>query len=150
MASPTTNKRTRREWRELGFFYDRDDDAKCWLVKGSGAGVLAFVTLLRAYGRNPRNGALSEHEHYGPYQYLKFMTWTGPRLDGHAIQGRLDDFDRLAGLVESKLRAVGVGAVFEIGTEYSSASEYVLRVQVAEDGFDPAAADPSCQDGQEP
>jgi hypothetical protein len=66
---------TRREWRELGFFYDRDDVSKEWRLVGSREGLRHFAGLLRAYVADPRNEMKSEHEHYGPYMYLEVMTW---------------------------------------------------------------------------
>jgi len=146
MPSPTMNAQTRREWRGLGFFYERDDAGKRWVVKGSKAGVLVFTKLLWEYGQNPKNDQVSEHAHYGPYSYLEFMTWSEPKFDRHAIQGRLPDFARLADLVEARLFVTGPRGGFDIGDEYSEKNEYILRVEVMDDGFDPASPDPHCRD----
>ena len=54
----------------LGFFYDRDDASKEWILVGSRAGLQRFADLLHAYVADPRHETLSEHEHYGPYMYL--------------------------------------------------------------------------------
>ena len=75
MPSDATNQSTRREWRELGFFYDRDDQAKVWQLTGSRAGLLRFRDVLRSYAADPGNDLKSEHQHYGPYGYLEVMTW---------------------------------------------------------------------------
>jgi hypothetical protein len=40
MPSDAANQATKREWRELGFFYERDDHAKVWKLTGSRAGLL--------------------------------------------------------------------------------------------------------------
>jgi len=88
-------------------------------------------------------------EHYGPYMYLEIMTWTEPRLDKHAIAGRLQDLARLVDLVEAKLASTPVTAAFAIGPEYAPTSKYVLEVEVMEEGFDPSAADRNCQDPAE-
>ena len=40
-----TQDHTREEWRELGFFYDRDDDAKEWRLRGSRDGLRRFARL---------------------------------------------------------------------------------------------------------
>jgi hypothetical protein len=45
MPSEATNRATRREWRELGFFYLRDDRTKVWTLAGSRAGLLVSVML---------------------------------------------------------------------------------------------------------
>ena len=103
MASDKVNKKTRKEWRALGFFYDVDDDAKAWTFIGSRAGLLNFRDLLCAYVADPRNALQSEHQHYRPYTYLKVMTWQEAELDKVAIRGPLADLARLAELVEAKL-----------------------------------------------
>lgn len=149
MPSQDVDAVTQSEWRELGFFYDRDDETKTWNIVGSTAGVKKFCDLLRRYARDTRNDRLSEHEHYGPYMSLEVMTWTEPQLDGHAIAGRLDDLARLAELVEMKLASSCAGGEFMIGGEYAPRSEYVVRVAVKEDSFDPASADSKRQDAPE-
>lgn len=139
--SEATNDATRREWRELGFFYDRDDAAKTWRLVGSRAGLLRFRDLLLAYSSGERNDLESEHEHYGPYMYLEIMTWHEAGFDEHAIRGPLPELNRLANLIESKIAAVQAGATIMIQSEYSPGSPYALVLEVREDGFDPAEAD---------
>ncbi len=39
VPSKEANAVTKREWRELGFFYDRDERAKRWRIVGSASGV---------------------------------------------------------------------------------------------------------------
>jgi hypothetical protein len=146
VPSTATNAATRREWRELGFFYDLDDGAKAWNIVGAATGVSRFCELLRMYASDSRHEAKSEHAHYGPYQYLKVVTSTEARLDGHAISGRLDDLLRLAALVESKLQRSAAGGEFVVGADWAPRSDYVLRIAVRDDGFDPASADALCQD----
>lgn len=46
-----------------------------------------FVLALRTYCDGPRNAKLSEHDHYGPYVYLKVMTWSVAGIDGNSIHG---------------------------------------------------------------
>jgi hypothetical protein len=64
------------EWRQLGFYYDRDDRlyVNQWRFFGSKKGLQNFVSMLDKYTNNPANDILSEHDHYGPYSYLKIMT----------------------------------------------------------------------------
>jgi hypothetical protein len=65
MPSDATNERTRRKWRELGFFCNRDDEKKVWRLVGSRSGLLRFRDLLLDYANDPSNDYKSEHEHYG-------------------------------------------------------------------------------------
>jgi hypothetical protein len=142
MPSDATNQTTRREWRELEFFYDRDDQAKVWKLTGSRAGLLLFRDNLYPYVADTRNAKQSEHEHYGPYSYLEIMTWPEAGFDDHAIRGPVPDLARLATLIETKLATARPGSVVRIGEEFTTDSPYALVLDVREDEFDPAAADP--------
>src|SRR5271154_6348013 len=109
MLSDATNQATKREWRELGFHYHRDDQRKVWKLTGSRAGLLRFRDALLSYVANPRNALKSEHRHYGPYSYFEIMTWPEAGFDRRAIRGPLEELARLAKLVESKLETANVG-----------------------------------------
>jgi len=98
MPSDATNEATRREWRELGFFYDRNDQQKLWELIGSRSGLMRFRDALSEYAEDPNNDYESEHKHYGPYLYLEIMTWPEPGFDDHAIRGSLPDLKRLAAI----------------------------------------------------
>lgn len=142
MPTATLNEKLRSEWRELGFYYESDDQTKEWHFIGSRTGLLRFRDLLLQYVTDPRNEMKSEHEHYGPYSYLEIMTWSEPGMDGHSIHGSLDDLRRLAEIVEQKLLGAQPGTIVRIAGEYTVAAEYTLILFVREDAFDPAAADP--------
>jgi hypothetical protein len=142
MPSEATNEATRSEWRELGFFYDRDDQSKLWKLTGSRAGLLRFRDALLSYVADPRNALKSEHEHYGPYAYLEVMTWPEAGFDHHAIRGPVADLARLSALIEAKLAIARPGSIVRIQEEFAPNSPYALVLDLREDGFDPAAADP--------
>ena len=142
VPSDATNRATRREWRELGFFYDRDDRTKVWKLTGSRAGLLRFRDALLSYVAVGRNALKSEHKHYGPYKYLEIMTWPEAGFDKHAVRGSLADLTRLAKLVESKLATALSGSPVLIQEEFAPDSPYALVLDLREDGFDPATADP--------
>lgn len=145
MPSDGVNQATRQEWRELGFFYDRDDEAREWRLVGSRAGLLRFRDLLLAYIADPRNSQLSEHGHYGPYIYLKVMTWSEAGLGPDAIYGTIADLGRLAQFVEAKLSESAPGSRLLIREEFSPESPYELALYVREDGFDPAVQTLRCR-----
>jgi hypothetical protein len=142
VPSDATNKTTRREWRELGFFYHRDDETKVWKLTGSRAGLLRFRDTLVSYVADHRNALKSKHEHYGPYSYLEVMTWPEAGFDKHAVRGSLADLTRLAKLVESKLATARPGSSVLIQDEFAPDSSYALVLDSREDSFDPATADP--------
>ena len=143
MPSEDLNRTTRQEWRELGFFYDRDDETRAWRLIGSRSGVLRFCDVLRQYVADPRNRLKSEHEHYGPYGYLEIMTWPEPGFDDHAIRGPLPELARLARLIESKVSLAQPKTEIRIREEFADNSPYALIIEIREDGFDPADADPA-------
>jgi hypothetical protein len=84
----------------------------------------------------------AEHERYGPYAYLEVMTWPVAGFDDHAIRGPLKELARLAKLVEAKLATVSPGSSVLIQEEFAADSPYALALDLREDGFDPATADP--------
>jgi len=143
MPSDAANQNTRDDWRELGFFYNRDDQDKVWTLTGSRAGLLRFRDALLAYVDDPRNALESEHDHYGPYGYLEVMTWSEAGFDDHAIRGPLGDLTKLAGIIENKIAEAQPGSAVRIREEFAKDSPYGLLLDVREDGFDPASADPS-------
>jgi|SRR5436190_23765439 len=142
MSNDALNKSIREDWRDLGFFYNRDDQDKTWTLTGSRAGLLRFRDALLAYVADPRNAVTSEHEHYGPYSYLEIMTWSEAGFDDHAIRGPVADLARLARLIEDKIADARPGSAVRIREEFAKDSPYALLLDVREDGFDPASADP--------
>ncbi len=141
MASEAVNAATRREWRELGFFYDRDDKNKEWRIRGSRRGLLKFAQILLEYSENPRREMLSEHDHLGPYMYLKIGTWNDRVINDHWIAGTLVDLDRLSVLVSTEVSRAAKGHVLRLRNAYAPTSPYDLVLEVCDDEFDPAAAD---------
>ena len=142
MPNETADEYVRREWRELGFFYDRDDTTKEWKLIGSRSGLLRFRDELLAYAEDSANDYKAEHSHYGPYLYLKIMTWPEPGFDEDSIHGSLADLKRLAVIVGNKLTVAHTGDSVCIQNEFSANSSYALVLEVRPDDFDPASADP--------
>lgn len=133
---------TREEWRELGFYYDFDDETMQWKFIGSKTGLSSFVDLLRNYASNPRNNVLFEHDHYGPYMFLKILTYSEAGVNEHAIFGTPTDLQRLADIIEQKIIENGVSEIFIIGEEYTPDIEAVMVFDIKEESYDPASSDP--------
>jgi hypothetical protein len=89
---------TKLDWRELGFHYDRNDEKKEWVLSGSKTGLMKFSQNLKLYSQNEKNNQISEHDHLGPYWYLKIMTSDEPGIDKDSIHGFLVDIARLSEL----------------------------------------------------
>ena len=70
------------------------------------------------------------------------MTWLEAGFDDHAIRGPVADLARLAALIQTKLTTARPGSTVRIQEEFATDSSYALVLDVREDGFDPAAADP--------
>jgi hypothetical protein len=139
--SPLAAEATRREWRALGFFYDRDDQTKEWRLTGSREGLTAFVALLANYSADTSKDTLSEHEHFGPHMYLEVVTSDKPNLTGHGIEGTLADIGRLSEIVATSLGAGQLGRMV-IRNEYAPGAEYSLVLDIRGWPFDPASLDP--------
>jgi hypothetical protein len=144
--SEATNHATRAEWRALGFYYEIVDEPTCWRLVGSAAGLGCVVEVLDRYLGDSRNRGASEHEHYGPYMYLKVETAASPTIDERGIRGSFADLARLRGIVAAALATSRPGPAFVIGPEYSPGVSHPLRFEMREDSFDPASADPHLAD----
>jgi hypothetical protein len=127
-------------WRELGFYCDHDTRNREYRLVGSRAGLSRFVELLRAYVADPRNAAMSEHEHYGPYG-LEIMTWSQPGIDDHAIFGPLAKLAGLADIVEDRLGRARPGDRVSVRDGFAPDAPFDLVLDVRDDGFDPASAE---------
>lgn len=138
---PRLKEQVRADWRKLGFFYDRNDVRKEWLIVGSRAGLLKFVEVLRAYAGDPAHDRKSEHEHYGPYMYLELMTRPEPGMDNHAIFGPLSSLNRLAEAITRSVERANPGDHARIHDDFAADAQYSLVLDVRDDGFDPASAD---------
>ena len=137
-----TTEQIKQQWRKLGFFCELDDRDRTWTLTGSREGLLRFRDLLVEYVADPKHALPSEHEHYGPYGSLEVMTWSEAGFDGQSIRGTLTDLARLAVLIEKKLAAAAPDSVVLIREEFAPDSAYTLRLDVRDDWFDPASADP--------
>lgn len=144
MSSNEINQMTQREWLELGFFYERNDDIKEWRLQGSRAGLHKFASALRDYAAHPDHAALSEHEHLGPYYYLEIGTWSSPEITDHWIAGPLQALQELSDSVDTCLVAASAGDCICLRTLFAPSSSHELVLQVMGDDFDPAAADTAC------
>ena len=142
MPTERTNETTQLEWRELGFFYDQDETKKVWRLVGSKSGLGQFARLLREYAANPARASVPQHDHYGPYMYLKVVTRHSAGIDENNIHGTIADLKRLALLIDNQLASANEGDVFLIRGEYSPESMWTLRFEVQGDRFDPASEDP--------
>src|SRR6266852_7389672 len=99
-------------------------------LMGSRSGLLRFCDLLLQHAAIPGNQTQSEHDHYGPYMYLKVQTCSGPGISGNAIYGTVSDLRRLAGIVEAKLQRAAVGSSVRIQQEFGNDREYSLLLDV--------------------
>lgn len=132
---------TKEDWRELGFFYEQDENEKHWNFIGSRSGLLQFTSILDKYCSNPQNDRISEHDHLGPYMYLKIVTMDECVINENGIYGSIEELKHLSNLVRENLFNVKPYDRIIIDNEYSLANEFDIVLDVREDGFDPASAD---------
>lgn len=133
------------EWRELGFYYDLDERGTVpqWRFFGSTAGFQAFSTLLRKYSDDPVNINLSEHEHYGPYFYLKVITSDQERVTAVMFEVTIPGAKQLAEIISSKTLSYVPGQTFSIDEEFGSNNTASTLFFLMHESFDPASLDKS-------
>jgi len=132
---------TQEEWRQLGYYYERDDANKKWVIVASPFGIKLFVNQLLAYANNEKNRSKSQHEHWGPYSYLKIMTLDEPGIDEHSIHGSLLDLKKLANIIKENLHDDLINKSLKIKDEYSKNCRYALEIMIKDYGFDPSSQD---------
>ena len=144
MPSETAKELTRRAWRELGFFCGREAAAKEWRIVGSVKGLRKFAAEIRKYASNPVNDRLSEYTHFGPAMNLEVGTSHQTEITEQWIGGPLVDLLRLATLIEQSAQANMVGKRIALRSNFSPMAPYELILDLRNDAFDPASADPIC------
>ena len=138
------NEVTRKAWRELGFYCGKNDAAKEWRIVGSVAGLRKFAAEIRAYASNPANDRLSEYAQFGPAMNLEIGTSHQPEITEQWIGGPVVDLLRLATFIERSAQPNVVGKSVALRSNFSPMAPYELILDVRDDAFDPASADPTC------
>ncbi|MDH4188273.1 MAG: hypothetical protein OEV08_14880 [Nitrospira sp.] len=136
---------TRQAWRELGFYCGLDKAAKEWRIVGSVAGLRKFAAEIRSYASNPANDRLSEYQHFGPAMNLELGTSHQPEITEQWIGGPVADLLRLATFIERSVQPNVVGKSVALRSNFSPMAPYELILDVRDDAFDPASADPACR-----
>ena len=144
MATEAAKEVTRRAWRELGFYCGKNDAAKEWRIVGSVAGLRKFAAEIRAYASNPANDRLSEYTQLGPAMNLEIGTSHQTEITEQWIGGPLADLLRLATFIERSAQDNVVGKCVNLRSNFSPMAPYELILDVREESFDPASADPTC------
>jgi len=131
------------EWRQLGFYYDLDERVAVnqWRFYGSKQGLQNFVKLLDDYTSKTSNDAISEHDHYGPYSYLKIMTWDKPIITSDYIAGTIQDLKNLRNIIADKLGKAQPGQTFNIDKDFGIENTVTVKFFVMSDDFDPISLD---------
>ena len=137
------DQRIKDEWRELGFYYNLEESANKseWKFYGSKQGLYNFVKLLEDYTDNSANDFLSQHDHYGPYNYLKIMTWDKAVITGNYIAGTIKDLKNFKNIIADKLEKFQAGQSFTIDKEYGVDNTAAMMFFIMEDDFDPVSMD---------
>jgi hypothetical protein len=144
MASDAGKESTRLAWRELGFFCGRDASVKEWRIAGSVKGLRKFAAEIRKYASNPVHDRLSEYTQFGPAMNLEVGTSHQTEITEQWIGGPLVDLLRLATLIEQSAQANMVGKRIALRSNFSPMAPYELILDLRDDSFDPASADPTC------
>jgi hypothetical protein len=132
------DENTIREWNQLGFYYEYDKDIKQWRFLGSKVGLERFAVSIKSFSEDIVNSNISEHVHYGPYNYLKVMTWGEPCVTQDYIGGTQNDLLKLSHILTDKLALYSIGQAFVIKEEYSMTSTSSLLFIIMSDDFTPS------------
>jgi hypothetical protein len=137
------DQRIKAEWRALGFYYElvENKNRNEWHFYGSRQGLQHFLELLDEYTNNPANDVDSEHQHYGPYNYLKIMTWHKPTITPNYIAGTITDLKTFRSILADKMDQTQSGQSFSIDEEYGADNTATLIFFVMEKDFDPVQLD---------
>ena len=133
------DRQTIAEWKSLGYYYLLDENLKQWWIMGSRVGLSKFLEDIFKYSNDSSNEKISEHIHLGPHQYLKIMTLHRPIIDEQCIGGSLTDLKQFKTIIQQKLSAASIGEVFDVGQEYDSGGNYLIKFFVMGDNFDPSS-----------
>lgn len=133
---------TRRDWRELGFFYLSDYFGQVWHLHGSLEGLGKFADRLESYAHSSDAALNRGHDHLGPHCYLALTAWTHADIDKSGIRGQACDFERMAGLVRDACASVEPGQTLRVREQFGTQTAYALILHVHADEFDPASLDP--------
>jgi hypothetical protein len=144
MPSEAAKESTRRAWRELGFFCGKDKAAKEWRIVGSVKGLKKFASEIRKYASNPAHDRLSEYTHLGPSMNLELGTYQQAEITEQWIGGPLIELRQLAALIDQSVQANMVGRCIALRSNFSPMAPYELILDVRDEAFDPASADPTC------
>jgi hypothetical protein len=133
------------EWRQLGFYYElyKNGNVHQWRFFGSKFGFEEFSSLLYKYADDPINVNLSEHEHYGPYYYLKIMTSDVERITADMFEVTIQGARQLADIVLRKAMSHAPGETFSIETEFGNNNTASALFFLMNESFDPASLDKS-------
>ncbi|MBL0024318.1 MAG: hypothetical protein IPO98_04555 [Saprospiraceae bacterium] len=132
------------EWRQLGFYYDLDErlEVNQWRFYGSKSGLQNFVKLLDDYTNRASNDKEFEHDHYGPYMYLKIITLDDQAIiNENAIGGTIADLKKLRNIIADKLSKAEAGQTFNIDKDYGEDNTVTAKFFVMADNFDPVSMD---------
>lgn len=132
----------KKEWRELGFYYEYSDELNSWIITTSLNGLTNLVEIILNYTGNPDNNEISEHCHIGPHAYFKIITWYNAEIKKDGIYGTIKDLEKLAGLIRRYSNGEVPTNSVVIDKEYSDRNTATLKLVIINDPeFDPSALD---------
>lgn len=144
MANEAAKEHARRAWRELGFFCGKDKAAKEWRIVGSVKGLKNFAAEVHKYAAKPVHNRLSEYMHIGPAMNLEICTSLQAEITDQWIGAPVTEFIQLAVLIDQSVQTNMIGRRIALRANFSPMAPYELILDVRDDSFDPASADPTC------
>ena len=131
----------RREWRELGVYYETDNTTKELKFYGDRKGIEIFSYVIKEYCDKRENFQVSERLYLGPYSYLLIMTSDRPFISTDVIAGTIGDLKKLSELIREKLKKTKTEESFTIDNEFGDNNKAKITIKVMADKFDPVTMD---------
>ncbi len=132
---------TRLEWRELGFFYLRDDAGCVWRLRGGRGGLQRFGQLLSDHVDGPGGLAGREPQQLGPTLMLKIGAAASPVITAQGVWGPQSRLHQLGATVQAWVSGARPGEVMRLKASFAPDAAYELQLEMQDDAFDPALAE---------
>ena len=137
--------RTREEWRELGFWYDYDQQARRWILRGTARGLDGLADAIERHATHPQAKNIGEHTHYGPYMYFTVTTWPELMIAERGLFGlpaQLLEISRSIRALVRPAAPVRIPLFTKLRSEDGSTAVFYLEP----DGYNPASSDITIKD----
>lgn len=131
----------REDWRELGFYYHRNNALQRWDIFANQQGFLRLAEELQEYAQS-LGKIMGEHDHIEPDWSLTLTTSAHYFINDRGIYGTAADFEALATHIVDTVSHLHAGQVHIINAPKVDVYSYALYLLLQDDDFDAASMMP--------